>query len=175
MRKPPAAKQPGACQAAYPPINEVRKTAPSAVYCGTLQVEDSPPMDSTSIDLVGSKIAAVNVDGDTVRIAFEPAYLLKSMTGSVERTRWWQNGELVFEGAELDDAEPLPDLPGECSGGDVGENVYTYRDMVPLPLQSQGRAHCALKIGDRTIRVHATGVRLDMDGVPKYIEHLRPE
>lgn len=132
-------------------------------------------MDSTSIDLVGSKIAAVTVDGDTVRIAFEPAYLVKTMTGSVERTRWWQNGELVFDGAELDADEVLPELPADCTGGDVGENVYTYRDMVPLPLHSQGRAHCALKVGDSTIRVNATGVTLQMDGVPKYIEHLRPE
>lgn len=131
-------------------------------------------MDSTSIDLVGSKIAAVTVDGDRVRIAFEPAYLVKTMTGSVERTRWWQNGELVFDGAELDTDEALPALPADCSGGDVGENVYTYRDMVPLPLRSQGRAHCALKVGDHVIRVNASGVTLEMDGVPKYIEHLRP-
>jgi hypothetical protein len=47
--------------------------------------------------------------------------------------------------------------------------------MVPVPLQSQGRAHCALKIGDHLLRVQASAVRLEMDGVPKYIEHLRPE
>ena len=131
-------------------------------------------MDSTSIELAGSKIAAVEVDGDTVRIEFEPAYLVKSMTGSVERTRWRQNGALVFEHAELEDSSALALLPAECTGGDVGENVYTYRDMVPVPLESRGRAYCALQVGDRTIRVQASGVRLEMDGVPKYIEHLRP-
>lgn len=131
-------------------------------------------MDSTSIELRGSKIVAVKVEGDTVRIEFEPAYLVKSMTGSVERTRWRQNGALVFEDAELDDGSPLPDLPGECAGGDVGENVYTYRDMIPVPLESRGQAHCALKIGESVVRVEARGVRLDMQGVPKYIEHLRP-
>lgn len=132
-------------------------------------------MDSTSIELPGSKIAAVEVDGDVIRVVFEPAYLIKTMTGSVERTRWWQNGALVFDGAALDDDTPLPALPGECDGGDVGENVYTYRDMVPVPLESQGRAHCALRVGDGMIRIEATGVRLDLDAVPKYIEHLRPE
>ena len=44
-------------------------------------------MDSTSIQLPGSTIAGVTIDGDTVRIRFEPAYLIKTMTGSVERTR----------------------------------------------------------------------------------------
>ena len=132
-------------------------------------------MDSTSIELAGSKIAAVNVDGDVIKVVFEPAYLVKTMTGSAERTRWWQNGALIFEGAELEEGQPLPELPGECVGGDVGENIYTYRDMIPVPLQSQGRAHCVLKVGDRAICVQAAGVHLEMDGVPRYIEHLRPE
>jgi hypothetical protein len=131
-------------------------------------------MDSTSIDLPGSQIAAVTVDGAQVRIRFEPAYLIKTMTGSVERTRWWQNGDLVFDDAEIDDAQPLPTLPATCSGGDVGENVYTYRDMVPVPLNSRGSAHCALKVGDAIIRVRAEAVRLEFEGVAKYIEHLRP-
>jgi hypothetical protein len=132
-------------------------------------------MDSTSIELPGSRITAVTVDGSTVRIEFDPAYLVKNMTGSVERTRWRQSGALVFEGAVLDEDSPLPDFPVECSGGDVGENVYTYRDMIPVPLASRGRAHCALKAGDRVIRVSGSAVRLDMQEVPRYIEHIRPQ
>ena len=132
-------------------------------------------MDSTSIELCGSRISAVDVDGDTVSVRFSPAYLIKTMTGSVERTRWRQEGALVFSGAEIDDREPLPTLPADCLGGDVGENVYTYRDMVPVPLESHGRAHCVLKVADGVIRVDASAVRLVMDDVPKYIEHLRPQ
>jgi hypothetical protein len=131
-------------------------------------------MDSTSIQLPGSTIAGVTIDGDTVRIRFEPAYLIKTMTGSVERTRWRQDGALVFEGAQVDEAQALPALPAECTGGDVGENVYTYRDMIPVPLDSRGRAHCLLRVGDGMIRVDGAAVRLEMDGVPRYIEHLRP-
>ncbi len=132
-------------------------------------------MDSTSIDLSGSVISAVRVDGDSVSIRFEPAYLVKTMTGSEEKTRWRQNGELVFEAAELVDADSLPDFPVECAGGDVGENVYTYRDMVPVPLESRGMAHCALKLvgSDPDIRVQAGGVSLQMEDVAKYIDHIR--
>lgn len=131
-------------------------------------------MDSTSIELPGSIISAVKSDGDTVRIEFEPAYLVKSMTGSAERTRWRQNGALVFEHAELDEASALALLPAECTGGDVGENIYTYRDMVPVPLESRGHAHCALRLADGILRVTAGSVRLEMQDVPRYIEHLRP-
>jgi hypothetical protein len=131
-------------------------------------------MDSTSIELAGSTITAVQVEGDQVRVLFAPAYLVKSMTGSVERTRWRQNGALVFEEAELDDSETMPALPAECAGGDVSENVYTYRDMIPVPLNSRGLARCALRVGDGVIRVVGSAVRLEMEDVPKYIEHLRP-
>jgi hypothetical protein len=133
-------------------------------------------MDSTSIALPGSLISAVTVEDDTVRVSFSPAFLIKHMTGSVERTRWRQEGSLVFDGAELEEADALGEFPAECLGGDVGENVYTYRDMIPVPLESRGRAHCALRLaGDRVIKVDATAVRLEMIDVPKYIEHLRPD
>jgi hypothetical protein len=131
-------------------------------------------MDSTSIELPGSRIVAVTVDGGSVRIRFEPAYLIKMMTGSPERTRWRQNGELVFEGAEVEG--DLPPLPAACAGGDVGENVYTYRDMVPVPLASRGHVRCDLRVADGGGRIRVTGrvVELRMEDVPKYLEHLRP-
>lgn len=134
-------------------------------------------MDSTSIDLVGSSIRSVTREGDTVRVRFEPAYLVKTMTGSVERTRWWQNGELVFTQAKLDEQSPLPALPAACSGGDVGENVFTYRDMIPVPLESAGHAHCDLGVADseQRIRVEGGSVKLELEDVAKYIEHIRPE
>lgn len=134
-------------------------------------------MDSTSIDLVGSRITAVETDGDTVRVRLEPAYLIKTMTGSVERTRWWQNGYLVFTAAALRDQEVLNSLPGECAGGDVSENIYTYRDMLPVPLESAGQASCSLKIkdSDDLLQIDAEGVVLELEDVAKYIEHIRPE
>jgi len=131
-------------------------------------------MDSSSIELPGSTITELRVDAEQVRIRFGPALIIKTMTGSVERTRWQQNGELVFAGAELEQEPPA--LPAVCVGGDVGENIYTYRDMLPVPLNSRGRASCALAVegDDRKLRVRAEAVSLEMEGVPKYIEHLRP-
>ena len=131
-------------------------------------------MDSTTIELPGSHIAAVIQEGNEIRVEFAPAYLVKIMTGSVERTRWHQEGALVFEAANLDDETPLPSLPADCEGGDVGENIYTYRDMVPVPLISQGHAHCVLRVEGGEIRIDGEGVRLEMRDVPKYIEHIRP-
>ncbi len=131
-------------------------------------------MDLTSIELPGSIIADIKVLDEEVRVRFEPAYLIKTMTGSDERTRWRQNIELVFDNGELLEGGTI-DIPATCSGGDVGENIYTYRDMVPIPLESRGQAHCDLGVEGSSlrIRVQAEGIRLDREGLPKYIEHLR--
>ena len=132
-------------------------------------------MDSSSIELPGSEVDSVDVDGPIVRIRFSRAQIVKTITGSVERTRWWQQGEMVFEAASVDGG--LPAMPAICVGGDVYDNVYTYRDMVPLPLATRGRAGCRLRFeGDaRPLVVDAEALRLEMADVPKYIEHIRPE
>lgn len=131
-------------------------------------------MDSSSIELAGSEIDAIDYQDGVLRVSFSRAYIIKTMTGSQERTKWWQAGELVMEDAELDG--PLPEGPLVCSGGDVVENVYTYRDMIPLPLESQGHTRCDLGFQGTEQRLRASGrtVRLDMRDVAKYIDHILP-
>ncbi|MGV6826900.1 MAG: hypothetical protein ACWA5Q_07980 [bacterium] len=133
-------------------------------------------MDANSIELKGSMIQGVRQEGESVIIRFEPAYIIRTMTGSQERTKWWQNCELVFDEVVAADGLDLG-LPAACEGGDVSENVYTYRDMVPIPLESRGRAGCALSISgnDQKILVTAAAVKLVTEEVPKYIEHIRAE
>jgi len=130
-------------------------------------------MDSSSIQLPGCEIAGATLAAGTLRVHFSRAYIVKTMTGSEERTLWWQAGDLVLE-----DAEPqaeIPEGPAVCDGGDVEENVYVYRDMIPVPLESRGHCRCDLKLRDTNARISVAGsaVRLEMRDLPKYIEHLR--
>ncbi len=129
-------------------------------------------MDSSTIDLPGSEIEAITFEAGKLTIRFSRVIIIKTMSGSEERTRWWQAGALIYENAELETT--LPACPCICDGGDVGENVYTYRDMIPIPLQSQGRARCDLRIRDQQpLKAWAEGVRLELDDRPRYIEHIR--
>lgn len=127
-----------------------------------------------SIDLNGSKIASIELRDGCLRLHFSQAYLIKTMTGSNERTRWSQAGDLVIEGVET--SSPIPAGPQTCLGGDIDDNIYTYRDMIPIPLTSRGHARCALRFEGMTepFVAEGTGVSLDMLDTPKYIEHLRP-
>ncbi len=130
-------------------------------------------MDSTTIELPGSEIESISLVEGTLSIRFSRANIIKTMSDSDELTRWWQAGDLVFQDAEVEGG--LPECPCVCDGGDVGENVYTYRDMLSLPLESKGRAHCELKIKGQTepLKAVATGVKLVMEDRPHYIEHIR--
>jgi hypothetical protein len=128
-------------------------------------------MDSSTIDLPGSEVEVVEYEDGVLTIRFSRALIIKTMSGSAERTRWWQAGALIFEDAELESS--LPNCPCVCDGGDVGENVYTYRDMIPIPLESRGRARCDLKFKDQQpLRAWAGGVKLAMIDRPRYIEHI---
>ena len=155
-------------------------------------------MDSSSIRLPGSELAGISFVDGTLRIDFARAYIIKTMTGSAEKTLWWQAGALILDNAEL--LAPLPQSGSEpesesgsdpasepdsgpesepvliCDGGDIDENVYTYRDMIPIPLESRGQCRCDLKLRGRDARISAQGetIRLEMQAVPKYIEHIRP-
>lgn len=131
-------------------------------------------MDSSSIDLAGSEIESVSLEAGILRVRFSRAYIIKTMTGSVERTRWWQAGDLVLKDVELNGE--LPEGSLVCAGGDVVDNIFTYRDMIPLPLDSRGSARCKLAFEHRSERLEASGssVCLEMHDVPKYIEHIVP-
>jgi hypothetical protein len=144
-------------------------------------------VDSSSIRLPGSEIAGASFADGTLRVRFSRAFILKTMTGSDEQTLWWQSGELVLDGAELletlpaevvDAAAAVPeDQSFECDGGDVEENVYTYRDMIPVPLTSRGHCGCDLGLRGITGRIRASGesIRLEMHETPHYIEHIRAQ
>jgi len=134
-------------------------------------------LDSTQIHLPGSRIESISVASGVLRIDFSRAYLLKSMTGSKERTRWWQAGALILEGVE--DPPPLEAFslaPLTCVGGDIEDNIYTYRDMVPVPFTSRGHIQFRLRFEGvpEPLYVAGTSARLDLRDVAKYIEHIHP-
>ncbi len=132
-------------------------------------------MEISSIELPGSEVESIAFEGDDLILRFSRAYIIKTISGSEERTKWWQAGDLVFEQAEVEG--DLPASPAVCSGGDVGENIYTYRDMVQIPLQEEGQAHCDLGFEgtDDRLKVRSIRVRMRMQDRPRYIEHIKPE
>lgn len=130
-------------------------------------------MDSFSLTLTNCEISAIELEHGNLRLRIARADLIKTLTGSTERTRWWQAGELVLEAAVLE--SPLPEGAVRCLGGDLDDNIYTYRDMLPIPLVSRGHIRCQLQFEGIAAPFIASGsaVQLTLHGSAKYIEHLR--
>ena len=81
----------------------------------------------------------------------------------------------MIEGAEV---EALPSgTPLVCAGGELDENIYTYRDMIPVPFESRGHIRCALRFEgiDTPMIVTGHSIKLLMRETPRYIEHLRAQ
>jgi hypothetical protein len=132
-------------------------------------------VDSSSIQLAGSEIGAIEQTQDRLRIHFSRAIIVKTMTGSTEKTLWWQAGDLLLDAPEL--VGDLPAAPVTCAGGDIDDNIYTYRDMIPLPLESRGAIRLALTLQGDLPPLIASGraIRLEMHDTPKYQHHIRDE
>ena len=131
-------------------------------------------MDSASIELPGSELEAIRLEDGCLRLHFSRLIILKTMTGSSETTRWWQMGDLVMEEAEVEGDQPM--CPLVCAGGDIEDNIFTYRDMIPLPLSSRGSVGCDFSFRDTKahMKARARSIRMEMTDLPKYIEHVRP-
>ncbi|MGD2020586.1 MAG: hypothetical protein PVJ30_01950 [Thiohalocapsa sp.] len=132
-------------------------------------------MDSSSIQLADSEIDAIEQSDAHLRIHFSRAVIIKTMTGSAEKTLWWQTGNLILEAPEIEG--DIPDVPLTCTGGDIDDNIYTYRDMIPLPLASRGVIRVELQFEGHQPALVASGsaILLDMHDVPKYQRHIRDD
>ncbi len=130
-------------------------------------------MDSTSIQLAESEISAIEHSPERLCIHFSRAVIIKTMTGSAEKTLWWQQGDLILDAPEVEGE--LPKTPVSCIGGDIDDNIYTYRNMIPLPLESRGALRVELHFAGNLppLVARGTAIRLAMHDVPKYQQHLR--
>ena len=135
-------------------------------------------MDASSIQIAGTELAGATWAAGQVRVQLARALIVKTMTGSVEQTLWWQAGALVIGGVEEEPpAEGLDQLQGAiCERGDIDDNEYTYRNMIPIPLRSRGRIGLELHLRDgrQPLRVRGATIELKLRDTPKYIEHVRP-
>jgi hypothetical protein len=132
-------------------------------------------LDASSIQIKDTEIAGASQQGGDFHLEFARALIVKTMTGSTEKTLWWQAGELIIGGVETVLGE-LPQRPTLCERGDIDDNQYTYRNMIPIPLTSHGRIRLELYLRERAEPLIVLGERiaLKLRDTPKYIEHIRP-
>ena len=144
-------------------------------------------MDASSIQIADSEIAGMSSgaaspgdssgtssDDASFCLHFTRALILKTMTGSAEQTLWWQAGDLRIGGVERVEGK-LPQGHALCERGEVDDNQYTYRNMIPIPLKSRGHVRLELHLRDQQqpLIVAGRAIELVLRETPKYLRHLR--
>lgn len=128
----------------------------------------------TILQLRDSTVEAITTDGDRVQVHFAPGMIVKSQGIPLvdASTLWTQSGELVIQEAQIEG--DLPALPAVVETGSMEAGGVKYIGSAPLPLDTLGYAQLTLSFGGEDTQVVITGggARLDMEDIPKYVEHI---
>jgi hypothetical protein len=130
-------------------------------------------MDTTSsLQLPGARLERIEQDDDTVTLHFSLIHLVQVMEGAFQDSLWKQACILVIRNVEIDGE--LPQCPCEIQGGDMTDNIYTYRDHAPLPINWNGSVGCKFTVAgsNATFSIDGTAMKMEMLDHPRYIRHI---
>ncbi len=131
--------------------------------------------DTTQVlQLPGARLESIERDGDdAITLHFSKVLLVQEMEGAFEDSLWTQAVSLTIRDVELDGE--LPDCPCEIAGGDLTNNIYTYRDHAPLPMDWRGEVYCRLETEGKAGSVTISGSAMHLEQIdhPRYLRHIK--
>ena len=129
--------------------------------------------DTTQVlQLPGAQLESIEQNGDTVKLGFSLVHLVQEMEGAIEDSLWTQAIKLTVTGAEI--SGELPDCPCEIAGGDLVNNIFTYRDHAPLPIDWHGETRCILHVSaNNSFTIEGDSIQVEQIDLPRYIKHVR--
>ncbi|MGD8619047.1 MAG: hypothetical protein PVH54_07625 [Gammaproteobacteria bacterium] len=128
---------------------------------------------SYTLQLPEARLESIERDADTITLRFSRVQLVQEMENAFEDSLWTQAVNLTIGDYSLDGE--LPACPCEISGGDITNNIYTYRDHAPLPINWRGEVRCALKVAgsDAVFSISGNTMQLEQLETPRYIRHIK--
>jgi len=128
---------------------------------------------SYTLQIPEARLESIERTNDAITLRFSQVRLVQVMENAFEDSLWTQAVNLTIGDYSL--AGELPVCPCEISGGDITNNIYTYRDHAPLPINWRGDVRCALKVAgsDTAFSISGTTMQLEQLETPRYIRHIR--
>ena len=130
--------------------------------------------DTTQIlQLPGAQLASIEQGEDEIILHFSQVQLVQEMENAIEDSLWTQAIDLSIKGIELEGE--LPACPCEITGGDLIDNIFTYRNHAPLPINWQGEVCCKLTVAGNDSGFTISGIAINVEQLdnPRYIKHFK--
>ena len=128
-----------------------------------------------TLQLPGAQLESIEQGENEITLHFSQLHIVQKMENAIEDSLWTQACDLVLRNIEI--SGELPDCPCEIKGGDLTDNIFTYRDHAPLPIDWRGDTGCKLTIaGSNTgVSIDAEYLQVDRLEHPHYIKHIKRE
>jgi len=125
------------------------------------------------LQLPGAQLASIEQGEDEITLHFSQVQLVQEMENAIEDSLWTQAINLSIKGIELEGE--LPACPCEITGGDLIDNIFTYRNHAPLPINWQGEVCCKLTVAGNDSGFTISGIAINVEQLdnPRYIKHFK--
>jgi hypothetical protein len=130
--------------------------------------------DTTNIlQIPGAQLESIEQTDNEITLHFSQVQLVQEMEGAIEDSLWTQAVNLVIRDIEIEGK--LPACPCVIKGGDMVDNIFTYRDHAPLPINWRGEVRCELTVEDTdtTFSIDGESMQLEQIDHPRYIRHMK--
>ena len=130
--------------------------------------------DTTNVlQIPGAQLESIEQTDNDITLHFSQVQLVQEMEGATEDSLWTQAVKLVISGIEIEGE--LPVCPCTIKGGDMIDNIFTYRDHAPLPINWLGEVRCALIVAgtEASFSIDGESMQLERIGNPRYIKHVK--
>ena len=129
--------------------------------------------DTTKVlQIPGAQLESITQSDTTITLHFSQVQLLQEMEGAIEDSLWTQAVNLTIR--EIETEGELPECPCVIKGGDLINNIYTYRDHAPLPIDWHGEVRCSFTVEETGTRFAIDGesMQLEQIALPRYVRHV---
>jgi hypothetical protein len=130
--------------------------------------------DTTNVlQVPGAQLESITQSDSGITLHFSQVQLLQEMEGATEDSLWTQAVNLTIRAIETEGE--LPKCPCIIKGGDLINNIFTYRDHAPLPIDWRGEVRCSFTVEgtDSSFAIDGESMQLEQIALPRYIKHIK--
>ncbi len=126
-----------------------------------------------TLQLSGAQLESIEQGDNAITLHFSQFEIVQEMENTIENSLWTQACDLVLRNIEI--SGELPECPCEIKGGDLTNNIFTWRDHASLPIDWHGDTGCKFSVAgsDAEFSINAEFLQVKRLEHPRYIRHMK--